>query len=102
VETFSTNTPLRDSESSGIIENENIQFGNASGQSAEYQKLPEDSNTWVYWDNKVTHGTDWYTGHSKILIMYFGKTKQLDSELILEKSQSRYSKYVIYDESLPS
>jgi hypothetical protein len=41
VETFSTNTPLRDSESSGIIENENIQFGNASGQSAEYQKLPE-------------------------------------------------------------
>jgi hypothetical protein len=41
VETFSTNTPLRDSESSGIIKNENIQFGNASGQSAEYQKLPE-------------------------------------------------------------
>ena len=68
----------------------------------QYQQLPEDTNTWAYWDNKVTHGTDWYQGHSKILIMYFGKTKHLEIDSILEKSQRQYSNYVICNESLPS
>ena len=68
----------------------------------QYQKLPKDSNTWAYWDSKVTHGTDWYMGHSKILIMYFGKTKEVEVNKILKYSQQQYSEYSIYTESLPS
>lgn len=67
-----------------------------------YQKLPTDTNTWAYWDNTVAHGTDYYAGHSKILIMYFGKIKRPSIDSILSDSQKHYSDYVIYNNSISS
>jgi hypothetical protein len=63
-----------------------------------YQELPLETNTWMYWDNKVMHGTDWYMGHSKILIMYFGKTKLQEVDTVIEQSKKLYSNYIIYNE----
>lgn len=63
-----------------------------------YQDLPKDTNTWLYWDNKVTHGTDFYTGHSKILFMYFGKNKQPLLETTIQQSSEKYKDYVIWNE----
>lgn len=57
-----------------------------------YQKLPNDSNTWGYWDNKCKHGTDYHSGHRKILLMYYGKTKL---NINLENSIDCYTDYVI-------
>jgi|694.fasta_scaffold76793_4 hypothetical protein len=109
VSSFGRVLPHRDQESTAVSVRSMLYDNNVRdtfyyniNNNIQYQKLPDDSNTWAYWDNKVTHGTDWYMGHSKILIMYFGKTKQLESDLILKKSQSHYTEYVIYDESLPS
>jgi hypothetical protein len=59
-----------------------------------YQRLPPESNTWGYWDHKGKHGSDFYQGHSKILMMYFGPTKL---DINLDQSIERYKDYVIYD-----
>ncbi len=61
-----------------------------------YQQLPEESNTWMYWDNKFKHGTDWYLGHSKHLIMYFGKTKLSTLDQYIDASLDLYKDYIIY------
>ena len=57
-----------------------------------YQQLPNESNTWGYWDNKCKHGTDYHSGHRKILLMYYGKTK---SDINIENSIAYYTDYVI-------
>jgi len=62
----------------------------------EYQLLPEDTNTWMYWDNNSKHGTDFYQGHSKILIAYYGPKKE-NYESYFDQSVSYYKNYVIYD-----
>ncbi len=62
----------------------------------QYQRLPNESNTWMYWDNKFKHGTDWYLGHSKHLIMYFGKTKTSMINQCIEKSSDLYRNYIIH------
>lgn len=59
-----------------------------------YQKLPNDTNTWGYWDNRSKHGSDYYHGHSKILLLYFGPTKP---DINLDESIEKYQNYVIYD-----
>jgi hypothetical protein len=62
----------------------------------EYQLLPSDTNTWAYWDHKRKHGTDWYFGHSKILITYFGKPKEDAYQSIITENAKRYQEYVIF------
>lgn len=63
----------------------------------EYQTLPKDTNTWMYNDHKSLHGSDFYPGHSKILIMYYGTIKDEMLDKNLEKNIDRYKDYVIYD-----
>lgn len=64
----------------------------------EYQHLPKTTNTWIYWDNKSYHGTDFYQGHSKILIAYYGDPKpEAFVEDVFVTNASLYSEYVIYD-----
>jgi hypothetical protein len=59
-----------------------------------YQQLPTDTNTWCFYDNKTLHGTDWFSGHSKILITYIGMKKEnLDQHLL--KSASQYPNYTV-------
>jgi hypothetical protein len=37
-----------------------------------YQTLPQDSNTWIYKDHLVQHGSDFDSRYKKILITYYG------------------------------
>jgi len=37
-----------------------------------YQKLPSNSNTWIYKDHLVQHGSDFDDRYKKILITYYG------------------------------
>jgi len=71
------------------------------GDNKEYQTLPSDTNTWMYNDHKSLHGTDFYFGHSKILIAYYGtvKDKMLDDNI--SENINRYKDYVIYDTVAP-
>jgi hypothetical protein len=57
-----------------------------------YQQLPIDSNTWGYWDHKSKHGTDHYSGRRKILLMYYGTTKE---DMDISNSIEHYADYVI-------
>jgi hypothetical protein len=63
-----------------------------------YQKLPPTTNTWMYWDHKLKHGTDYYFGHSKILITYFGTMKPDFSIAEFNKSAELFSEYVVTTE----
>jgi hypothetical protein len=56
-----------------------------------------DSNTWIYHDNKHKHGSDYYYGHSKHLIIYHGQIKQDLLEENLKLSTAQYSTHVIRD-----
>lgn len=62
-----------------------------------YQRLPNDTNTWIYHDNKHRHGSDYYYGHSKHLIIYHGKIKRDILENNLTSSIDRYKDYIIRD-----
>lgn len=62
-----------------------------------YQTLPDDTNTWIYHDNKHKHGSDYYYGHSKHLIIYHGKIKQDLLKENLQLSTNQYSTHVIKD-----
>jgi hypothetical protein len=66
-----------------------------SNTNKHYLKLPEDTNTWWYDDAKVKHGTDFYIGYKKQLVMYQGLIKD-SLESVLENSIQKYSDYVIY------
>lgn len=60
-----------------------------------YQTLPDDTNTWMYHDNKCQHGSDHYFGHSKHLIVYHGTVKQAILDKNLTESANKYDKYII-------
>lgn len=81
-----------------LIYDNNIKpnFYYLNGGEKQYQLLPEDTNTWAYWDHKRKHGTEWYFGHSKILITYFGKLKANSFSNILELGLKNYSNFAIY------
>jgi hypothetical protein len=57
-----------------------------------YQQLPDDTNTWAYWDHRCMHGTDYYRGHSKILLMYYGNIKK---DTTLTDSITKYQEFII-------
>ena len=61
-----------------------------------YLELPEETNTWWYDDTKIKHGTDFYPGYNKQLIMYRGKIKEELLTPTLTASMIKYSDYVIY------
>jgi len=62
-----------------------------------YQRLPPDSNTWLYWDNKSQHGTDFWYGHHKQLIVYYGSFKTDYYKKLIEESQARYPDFIHYE-----
>ena len=72
-------------------------FYYTDGKTRQYQTLPKDTNTWMYWDNKQQHGTDWFFGHSKILITYFGKIKENIADQMFIENANRYYNYSILD-----
>jgi hypothetical protein len=59
-----------------------------------YQRLPRDTNTWGYWDHKVVHGSDYFQGYEKILLMYYGPMKK---NFDIKSSIEKYKEYIILD-----
>jgi hypothetical protein len=74
----------------------NFYYINSVGDK-KYQTLPEDTNTWVYDDFNVSHGTDFYIGHSKLLIVYYGLIKEDMVHKNIDDNIHKYGDYVIYD-----
>jgi len=64
-----------------------------------YQTLPDNTNTWIYHDNKYRHGSDHYNGHSKHLIIYHGKIKRGLLENNLVSCNDTYKDYIIKDDN---
>ena len=64
-----------------------------------YQTLPETTNTWVYHDNKGKHGSDYYYGHSKHLIIYHGNVKREILEQNILSCHHQYDSYIIRDDN---
>lgn len=62
-----------------------------------YQQLPIETNTWAYYDKKVKHGSNFYQGYNKILIMYFGITKHTLIKDYQNVAQQKYEKCIVYD-----
>jgi hypothetical protein len=62
----------------------------------EYLRMPDDTNTWCYDDNKVKHGTNFIRGYSKQLIMYYGIPKEQEMKLLIDNSMKKYADYVIH------
>lgn len=65
-----------------------------------YQTLPDDTNTWVYHDDRYEHGADYHYGHSKHLIVYHGTVKPDILEKNLALAKDRYADYILKDDSL--
>lgn len=60
-----------------------------------YQQLPPTTNSWMYWDHKTAHGTDWVFGHSKLLITYFGRIKESFNDDAFKKTASSFADFAI-------
>jgi hypothetical protein len=65
------------------------------GADKKYQTLPNDTNTWMYHDDKYKHGSDYYHGHSKHLIIFHGVIKKDMLEANLIDSENRYADFII-------
>lgn len=74
--------------------NPKLNFYYCYNNKKKYQSLPSDTNTWAYNDHLVKHGTDFYLGHYKILIMYWGTIKE---NILLDSTKHfRDSEHTIY------
>lgn len=67
-----------------------------------YQTLPDNTNTWMYYDHKCQHGSDYYFGHSKQIIIYHGKIKQSVLDKNLTENANKYDQYIIKSYEVPS
>jgi hypothetical protein len=67
-----------------------------------YQTLPHDTNTWIYHDSKYNHGSDYYHGHGKHLVIYHGTIKRDMLEQNLLSCHSQYNDYIIKDNNTVS
>jgi hypothetical protein len=65
-----------------------------------YQTLPEDTNTWIYHDNKYKHGSDYYYGHSKHLIIFHGEVRKDILQDNIDLCKDRYSNHIITDKNV--
>lgn len=61
-----------------------------SSGSKDYQMLPPSSNTWMYYDHRALHGTDYDPAYQKIMIAYYGS-------LVKDKLPEIKSFYPSYD-----
>ena len=67
-----------------------------------YQTLPDDTNTWMYHDNKYKHGSDYYQGHSKHLIIYHGTVKKDILKDNITLGMHNYNDYIMRDKNAMS
>lgn len=61
-----------------------------------YLDLPDDTNTWWYDDSKIKHGTDYYSGFNKQLVMYRGKLKPEQMNSMIKEGLEKYPNNTIY------
>jgi hypothetical protein len=62
----------------------------------QYLTLPDETNTWWYDDSKIKHGTDFYAGFSKQLIMYRGPIKADSITSMIDDGIKQYPNHVVY------
>jgi hypothetical protein len=62
----------------------------------QYLSLPDETNTWWYDDAKIKHGTDFYPGFNKQIIMYRGPVKTELLTSMLDTGIKQYPNHVVY------
>ena len=62
----------------------------------QYLALPEETNTWWYDDAKIKHGTDFYPGFSKQIIMYRGTVKTDLITAMIADGVKKYPNHIVY------
>jgi len=60
-----------------------------------YQHLPPTTNTWIYNDSTMLHGSDKLPNKSKVLFMYYGVPNFNKLKEIADRSMSLYSEFII-------
>lgn len=61
-----------------------------------FQKLPPDTNTWLWDDSISLHGTTFIKGYRKILLIFEGQVKDGQPEKAFTDSKKKYEDYIIY------
>jgi len=69
-------------------------YVNVNGEKV-YQKLPQTSNTWIYNDSTMLHGSDKLPNKGKVLFMYYGTPNFSKLKELANRSMTLYSDYVI-------
>jgi hypothetical protein len=60
-----------------------------------YQKLPIETNTWMYDDSEMMHGSDKKPNLFKVLLMYYGKPNSAKVSELANRSMAKFSEYVL-------
>jgi hypothetical protein len=56
-----------------------------------FQTFPKNSNTWIYYDHLVKHGTHYKVNHFKIILQIWGKWDTIGLEQLLEHSDLNHA-----------
>jgi len=60
-----------------------------------FQRMPTETNTWMYDDSEMMHGSDKKPNLFKALLMYYGKPNPAKVTELAIRSMARFSEYVI-------
>ncbi len=60
-----------------------------------YQTLPHSTNTWIYNDSTMLHGSDKLPNKSKVLFMYYGVPNFKKIRELADRSIVRYKQYIV-------
>lgn len=60
-----------------------------------YQTLPPTTNTWIYNDSTMLHGSDKLPNKAKVLFMYYGVPNFAKIRDLADRSIARYQNYVV-------
>lgn len=61
-----------------------------------YQRLPKTSNTWIAYDSRCLHGTDFNKNYKKIMFYLWGEWEQDKGEELVKRSLELYKDFNVF------
>jgi hypothetical protein len=72
----------------------NFFYVNSNGEKV-FQTMPQETNTWMYDDSEMMHGSDKKPNLFKVLLMYYGKPIPAKVTALANRSMAKFSEFVI-------
>jgi hypothetical protein len=72
----------------------NFFYVNSNGEKV-FQKMPLETNTWMYDDSEMMHGSDKKPNLFKVLLMYYGVPNPAKVTDLANRSMAKFSEYVL-------